>query len=78
MSYSDILGLILSILSILGACSLVLYLRFLLPCNLIPLVSTRLDEVEAIVDRAEAEALPNANEYRTDVAMYFTVVPVRW
>ena len=78
MSYSDILGLILSVLSILGACSLVLYLRFLLPCNLIPLVSTRLDEVEAIVDRAEAEALPNANEYRTDVAMYFTVVPVRW
>ena len=73
MKFTDLLGFILSIL---GAYSLVLYLRFLLPRNLIPLVSARLDEVEAILDRAVAEALPNANEYRIDVAMCFTVVPV--
>jgi len=73
MKYTDTLGLILSVL---GAYSLVLYLRFLLPRNAIPVVSARLEEIEAILDRAEADdALPNANEFRIDVAMYFTVVP---
>ena len=67
MKFTDTLGLILSVL---GVYSLVLYLRFLLPRNAIFLVSARLDETQAILDRAEADnALPTANEFRTDVAM---------
>lgn len=73
MQITDTLGFILSVL---GTYSLVLYFRFLLPCNVIPLVSTRLDEIEAILNRAEAnDALPTTNGYRFSVAMYFTVIP---
>lgn len=72
----DYIGLLGFILSVLGAYSLVRNLRFLLPCNVIPLVSARLDEIVWILARAEADdALPNANEYRINVAMYFIVVP---
>jgi len=73
MDYIELLGFILSVL---GAYSLVRNLRFLLPCNVIPLVSARLDKTVRILARAEADdALPNANEYRISLAMYFIVVP---
>jgi len=71
MRFTDTLGLSLSVL---GAYGLVWNSRFLLPRHLIPLVSARLDETEAILDHAEAHALPTANEYRMDVAMYFIAV----
>ena len=71
MRFPDTLGLVLSVL---GAYGLVWNLRFLLPRHLIPLVSAQLDEIEATLDRIEADALPTANEYRIDVAMYFIVV----
>jgi len=71
MRYTDTLGLILSVL---GASGLLWKLRFLLPRNIIPLASARLEEIEATLDRTEADALPTANEYRIDVAMYFIIV----
>lgn len=71
MRYTDALGLTLSVL---GAYGLVWNLRFLLPRHLIPLVSAQLDEIAATLDHTEADALPTANEYRIDVAMYFIVV----
>jgi len=66
MKFADTLGLSLSVL---GASGLVWKSRFLLPRHLIPLVSARLDETEAILDHAEAHGLPTANEYRIDVAI---------
>lgn len=67
MKFTDILSFILSVL---GVNSLVLCMRFLLPRNVIPLASALLDETEAILGRAEADdGLPNANEFRTDIAI---------
>jgi len=63
MGKTDILGFILSAIAV----TVVLSLRYLLPRHLILFVSSRLDEIDAIIDRAEAHGLPNTNGYRIGV-----------
>ena len=59
----DIIGFCLSVVGIYG---LILYLRYLLPRNAIPLLSTLLDETRQLLDRAEAiSAVPPQSESRT-------------
>ena len=71
----DFLGILSLCLSILGIYGLVLYLRFLLPRNVVPYVAARLSEALEILDRAESiGAIPQASEYRTTLAMYEAVV----
>jgi hypothetical protein len=68
MSVTDILGLTLSFLGVL---SIILYSRFLLARNVIPLISLRLNEVEALLNSAEAVgAIPSASESRITFQMY--------
>jgi hypothetical protein len=50
-------------------------LQSLFPCNIVELVSTSLDEVETLVERAEAIKLPDVSEYRADFAMYACLYP---
>jgi len=58
-------------LSVIGAYGIVYSLRLLLPRNVIPHVSTTLDEVMILLDRAEdINAVPNTNEYRAILTMY--------
>jgi hypothetical protein len=65
---TDILGLTLSFLGVL---SISLYFRFLLARNVIPLISLRLNEVEALLDSAEAAgAILNASDSRITFQMY--------
>ena len=73
----DFLGVLSLCLSILGIYGLVLYLRFLLPRNVVPHVAARLSEALEILDRAESiGAIPQASEYRTTLAMYEAIVTV--
>lgn len=58
---------ILSILSFLGVYGIVYSLRLLLPRNIVPQVSTSLDEAMTLLEHAD---VPNMNDYRTDLAMY--------
>ncbi len=68
MGSTDILNLILSFLGIYGIVfSLV---RFLLPRNIVPLVSMSLKEALTLLARAEANDIPNVREYRANLAMY--------
>jgi hypothetical protein len=63
----DILGFILPVL---GAYGIVFSVRFFLPCNTIRHVSAALNQVELLVNRVEAiNRIPNASEYRTNLAM---------
>ena len=63
----DILGFILSVL---GPCGVVFFVRLLLLCNTIRRISAALNQVEVLLDRVEAiHAIPNPSEYRTDLAM---------
>jgi hypothetical protein len=50
MAFIDILGFCLSLVGING---LILYIRYLLPRNAIPLISTLLNETQQLLDRAE-------------------------
>ena len=57
-------------LSVLGIHSFLHYLRFLLPRNIIPLVSLRFDEAEALLNSAEAAgAIRNSSESRMTFEM---------
>jgi hypothetical protein len=69
MRSTDIISLCLSVLGLYG---LAFYLRLLLPRNVIPQVSTALNEVEALLGRAEAlNAIPSPREHhRRTLAMY--------
>jgi hypothetical protein len=58
-------------LSLLGVYSLVLYLRYLLPRYIIPIISVLLSETQQLLERAEAfSAIPLESEYRTCLDMY--------
>jgi len=58
-------------LSILGVYDLILYLRFLLPRNVIPRVAAPLSEVQQVLNRAQSiGAIPHDSEYATTLAMY--------
>lgn len=63
----DILG---SILSVLGTCGVVFSVLLLLLRDAIRRVSAALNQVEVLLDRVEAiNGIPNASEYRTNLAM---------
>jgi len=56
-------------LSILGVHDLILYLRFLLPRNLIPRVAAPLTEAQHVLHRAQSTgAIPHASEYVATLA----------
>jgi len=58
------------ILSVFGTYGVVLSVRLLLPRNIIPRVSTALNEAHILLNRAEAtDAVPTASEHRTNLAM---------
>jgi len=67
MRFIDVLGLCLSVLGIYG---LILYLRYLLPYYVVPLLSALLNETQQLLDRAEAlSAIPLESEYRTQLGL---------
>ena len=70
MQFIDIFSLILSFLGLYG---IVFSLRLLLPRNVVPLVSTSLNETMALLENAEATNIPNVSDYRVDLAMYVFV-----
>ena len=67
MRFIDIFSLILSLLGVYG---IVYSLRLLLPRNIVPLVSTSLNEAMALLEDAEAINIPNMSDYRANLAMY--------
>ena len=68
MRFTDILSFCFSIL---GLYDLVYYLRFLIPCNLLPYVSAVLTEAEHLLDRAESTGvIPWPNDYRSALTLY--------
>ena len=74
MRFTDILSFCFSILGLYG---LVYYLRFLIPRNLLPYVSTVLTEAEHLLDRAESiGVIPQPNDYRSALTLYEAVVPL--
>lgn len=66
----DIFSLVLSLLGLYG---IVFSLRLLLPRNVVPLVSTSLNEAITLLENAEATNTPNVSDYRVDLAMYVMV-----
>ena len=65
MGFIDILSFCLSILGVYG---LVLYLRYLLPHYIIPLISALLNETRQLLDSAEAlSAIPLESELRNQL-----------
>ena len=74
MRFTDILSFGFFILGLYG---LVFYLRFLIPRNALPYVSAVLTESEHLLDRAESTGvIPQANDYRSALTSYETVVPL--
>ncbi|KAI0000976.1 hypothetical protein BJV77DRAFT_1155463 [Russula vinacea] len=66
MDFITILSLILSFLGVYG----IFYsLRLLLPRNVVPIVSTSLDELKTLLEHAEAINILNVNEYRASLAI---------
>lgn len=60
-----------SIFSVVGACSVVFYCRFILPRNVVPFVLAQLRETEALLDNAGAiGAISSASGYRVTFLMY--------
>ena len=52
-------------LSLLGIYSIIIYLRYLLPRNVVPLISTILDETYQLLGHAEEMgAIPLRSEYK--------------
>lgn len=75
MDFITILSLILSFLGVYG----IFYsLRLLLPRNVVPIVSTSLDELKTLLEHAEAINILNVNEYRASLAMYAHVCLYRY
>ena len=77
MRFVDILGFCLSILGVYG---LVLYLRYLLPHYVIPLLYDLLNETRQLLGRAEAlNAIPLESELKTQLDLcersYYMIVP---
>jgi len=66
MRFIDIFSLILSLLGVYG---IVCSLRLLLPRNIVPLVSTSLNEAIALHEHAKSICIPNLNDYRVNLAI---------
>jgi hypothetical protein len=62
----DILSLVLAFLGIYG---IVFSLRLLLARNIVPTVSTLLNETMAFLEHAEAIRIPDASDYRASLAI---------
>jgi hypothetical protein len=74
MQFTDILSFCFSVLGLYG---LVYYLRYLIPRNVLPYVSTVLTEAEHLLDRAESiGVIPQPNDYRSALTLYEAVVPL--
>ncbi|KAF8501522.1 hypothetical protein F5888DRAFT_1904845, partial [Russula emetica] len=74
MRFTDILSFCFSILGLYG---LVLYLRFLIPRNVLSYVSAVLTEAERLLDRAESTGvIPRPNDYRSALTLYKAVMPL--
>lgn len=68
MHVIDALGLSLSVLGIYG---LVLSLRYLIPCYIVPFLSARLNETQQLLSHAEAiNSIPPESEHRTHLDLY--------
>ena len=68
MHFIDILSLTLSFLGIYG---LIISLRYLIPCYIIPFLSAHLDSTQQLLNHAEAiNAIPPESEYRTHLDLY--------
>jgi len=67
MRFIDIFSLILSFLGVYG---IVFSLRLLLPRNVVPLVSTSLNEAMELLERAEGINIPNVSDYRANLAIF--------
>ena len=65
MQFLDVFSLILSFLGFYG---IVFSLRLLLPRNIVPLVSTALNEAMALLESDEAIYIPNLGDYRANLA----------
>jgi hypothetical protein len=64
----DALSLTLSVLGIYG---LVLSLRYLIPCYIVPFLSARLNETQQLLSHAKAiNAIPPESEHRTHLDLY--------
>jgi hypothetical protein len=71
MRFTDTLSFCFSILGLYG---LVFYLRFLMPRNVLPLVSAVLAEADHLLDRAESTGvIAQPNDYRPDLRSYEAV-----
>ena len=58
-------------LSVLGIYGLVLSLRYLIPCYIVPSLSARLSETQQLLSHAEAiNAIPPESEHRTHLDLY--------
>src|SRR5258708_8323985 len=68
MNFIDILSLSLSFLGING---IVLSLRYLIPCYIIPFLSVHLHKTQQLLTKAEAIiAIPHVSEYKTRLDLY--------
>jgi hypothetical protein len=69
MAFIDILCLILCFY-------IVASLRSLLPCNVVPLVSTSFEKADTLLQHAEDVNIPYVSEYRGILAMYACLYPL--
>ena len=73
MQFTDILSFCFSVLGLYG---LVYYLRFFIPCNLLPYVSAVLTDAEHLLDRAESTGvIPQPNDCRSALTLYEAFMP---
>lgn len=74
MHFSDILSLCVSFLGLYG---LIYYLRFSIPRNVLPRVSSVLNEAEHLLDCAESTGvIPRPNDCRSTLLMYEDFMPL--
>jgi hypothetical protein len=72
MQFTDILSFCFSILGLYG---LVYYLRFLIPRNVLPYVSSVLTDADRLLGRAESTGvIPRPNDYRSALTLYKAVM----
>ena len=58
-------------LSVLGIYGLVLSLRYLIPCYMVPILSTQLNETQQLLNHAEEiNAIPPESEHQTHLDLY--------
>ncbi|KAI0282879.1 hypothetical protein BGY98DRAFT_954067 [Russula aff. rugulosa BPL654] len=71
-SYSGLDMVLVYILSLILSFEILCSLRHLLPCNIVPLVSTSFEEADTLLHHAEAINIPCVSEYREKLAILET------